>query len=253
MSDDKNTPQNPNSEKNSIPVSPQEPTADAPIPPMDSESAEAPSEAPEASREGFSDESNNIPPSNSTLTKPPSESNPEVAIPLEPTDMQANPASNGTSEPSVEPISEPTQDPESRTAQIPVNEPLTPKPETEIEPNIQEVKSEPVSVSNSGVVNEAKPESEPEKIIPVPVIVSNKNKIFELLVKAKNAIQFRKRKKLDRVMSLFLKQSKITNDDVEKFLHVSDATATRYLSQLEKENKIKQVGKTGKGVSYSKI
>ena len=75
----------------------------------------------------------------------------------------------------------------------------------------------------------------------------------ELLIKARNAIQFRKRKKLDHVMSMFLKQSKITNDEVEKFLHVSDATATRYLSELEKEGKIKQSGKTGKGVSYSRI
>jgi len=75
----------------------------------------------------------------------------------------------------------------------------------------------------------------------------------ELLIKARNAIQFRKRKKLDRIMSLFIKQSKITNDEVEKLLHVSDATATRYLSQLEKEGKIKQSGKTGKGVSYSRI
>ena len=66
-------------------------------------------------------------------------------------------------------------------------------------------------------------------------------------------MQFRKRKKLDRVMSLFLKQSKITNDEVEKFLHVSDATATRYLSQLEKEGNIKQNGKTGHMVSYSRI
>ena len=75
----------------------------------------------------------------------------------------------------------------------------------------------------------------------------------ELLIKARNAIQFRKRKKLDRIMSLFLKQSKITNDEVEKFLHASDATATRYLSELEKEGKIKQSGKTGKGVSYSRM
>ena len=60
-------------------------------------------------------------------------------------------------------------------------------------------------------------------------------------------------KKLDKIMTLFLKNSKITNDEVEKFLHVSDATATRYLSQLEKEGKIKQSGKTGKGVSYLKI
>ena len=54
-------------------------------------------------------------------------------------------------------------------------------------------------------------------------------------------------------MSLFLEKSKITNDEVEKFLHVSDATATRYLSILEKEGKIKQSGKTGRSVSYLKI
>ena len=60
-----------------------------------------------------------------------------------------------------------------------------------------------------------------------------------LLEKAKLAIQSRKRIKLDKIMNLFAKQTNITNDEVEKFLHVSDATATRYLSILEKEGKIK--------------
>ena len=113
--------------------------------------------------------------------------------------------------------------------------------------------------------NEASPEpvSEPVEApepqtaqIPVNEPLERKPKSSfarELLITARNAIQFRKRKKLDKVMSLFLQQSKITNDEVEKFLHVSDATATRYLSQLEKEGKIKQSGKTGKGVSYSRI
>ena len=75
----------------------------------------------------------------------------------------------------------------------------------------------------------------------------------ELLIKARNTIQFRKRKKLDKVMTMFAKQTKITNDEVEKFLHVSDATAERYLNILEKENKIRQVGKTGHAVSYIRI
>ena len=74
-----------------------------------------------------------------------------------------------------------------------------------------------------------------------------------LLVKAREAIQFRKRKKLEKIMGMFLKQSSITNDEVEKLLHISDATATRYLEQLEKEGKIKQEGRTGKSVSYSRI
>jgi len=123
-------------------------------------------------------------------------------------------------EPNSEPVSEPAEAHKSQTAQIPVNEPLE---ETEYE--------------------QAKPVRESSK----PSLAR------ELLITARNAIQFRKRKKIDHVMSLFLQKSKITNDEVEKFLHVSDATATRYLSQLEKEGKIKQSGKTGKGVSYSRI
>jgi len=123
----------------------------------------------------------------------------------------------------LEPVSEPMKAPEPETAQIPVNEPLENENKTSNE--------------------QAKPVREQSK----------SNLARELLITARNAIQFRKRKKLDRVMSLFLQQSKITNDEVEKFLHVSDATATRYLSQLEKEGKIKQSGKTGKGVSYSRI
>jgi hypothetical protein len=74
-----------------------------------------------------------------------------------------------------------------------------------------------------------------------------------LLEKAKLAIQSRKRKKLDKIMNLFAKQTSISNNDVQKLLYVSDATATRYLGILIKEGKIKQEGKTGKAVSYFKI
>jgi hypothetical protein len=77
--------------------------------------------------------------------------------------------------------------------------------------------------------------------------------ILGLLEKAKLAIQSRKRKKLDHIMSLFAKQTNITNNDVQKLLYVSDATATRYLGILIKEGKIKQNGKTGKGVLYTPV
>lgn len=143
-------------------------------------------------------------------------------------------------EPIPEPIPEPVQATEPPTAQIPGNEPLNPQSEP--------IKSEPISVSNYG---EAK--AEPENINSVPVILPNKNKVLELLNKAKLAIQSRKRKKLDKVITLFYKNSKITNDEVEKFLHVSDATAERYLNILEKEGKVKQTGKTGHSVFYIKI
>jgi len=46
------------------------------------------------------------------------------------------------------------------------------------------------------------------------------------------------------------KDKKITNDEVEKLLGVSDATATRYLEALEQEGVIVQVGKEGRHVYY---
>ena len=74
-----------------------------------------------------------------------------------------------------------------------------------------------------------------------------------LLTKARETIQFRKRKKLDKILELLNKKDKISNNDVTLLLHVSDATATRYLNILEQEGKIQQSGKTGHSVFYSKI
>ena len=218
MPDEPNTTQNPTPTENSIPASPQEPTADAPISPIDSAPTEVLSEAMEAPREGFSDESNNIPPSNSN--------------PLDSSNEQKTEEKQAPNESNSEPVSEPVQAIEPLTAQVSTNEPLAESAKT----------SEPESKPQTSTPTEA-----------TPPVASSFNHMRELQVKEQLAIKNKKRKKLDLAMTLFLKKSKITNDEVEKFLHVSDATATRYLSQLEKEGKIKQNGKTGKGVSYSKI
>jgi len=223
MPDDQNLTPNPISTENSIPPSPKEPTEQVPENTAHSEPSDAPPEALESSPNDFSVKSNDIAPFNSTLTE--TENEPKTE------EKQAQ------NEPSFEPVSEPIEAPKPKTAQIPVNEPLE---ETKI--------SEPDSASSPQEESEKEEQEEKPK-----VLYLKSQKWNELLVMARNAIQFRKRKKLDRVMSLFLQQSKITNDEVEKFLHVSDATATRYLSQLEKEGKIKQNGKTGHMVSYSRI
>lgn len=73
------------------------------------------------------------------------------------------------------------------------------------------------------------------------------------LASAREAIQFRKRRKLEKIMEFLSKKGKVGNRDVQLLLHISDATATRYLEQLEREGKIRQVGRTGQAVSYSKI
>lgn len=54
----------------------------------------------------------------------------------------------------------------------------------------------------------------------------------------------------NRVLVILGNKGSITNDDVEEALSVSDATASRYLSELEEEGKIRQVGETGRGVYY---
>ncbi len=223
MPDDQNTPKNPISEESPIPTSPQEPMADMPVSTPDSIPADMPPEAPESPKNADIPVSlNNDNPENTpVLTENPKEPKHENL-----------PAEGGK----TEEIPEPVQTSETRTAQIPVNEPLNPEPEP--------LESAPVSTQ------------QPQSVSAPVFVESQQNKTSlarELLVKARNMIQFRKRKKLDRVMTLFLKKSKITNDEVREFLHVSDATAERYLNTLEKENRIKQVGKTGHAVSYSRI
>jgi Fic family protein len=56
-----------------------------------------------------------------------------------------------------------------------------------------------------------------------------------------------------QILGLLETQSPLTNNHVEQLLDISDATATRYLEELEKEDKVRQVGKTGQAVYYEKI
>ena len=119
--------------------------------------------------------------------------------------------------------------PETETAQMGGNEPLEeriPEPvKEEHEPRKREEKDEPPQKEKLGLLRQM----------------------------AQATIQLRIQKKLVKVMTLFAKQTEITNDEVEKLLHVSDATATRYLAELEQRGKIRQVGTTGRGVKYVKL
>jgi len=76
----------------------------------------------------------------------------------------------------------------------------------------------------------------------------NISPIKNLLLKAKEKIQWRKRQKLEKIVKLAGEKGKITNDQVQKMLRVSDATVTRYLSQLVKEGRLIREGKTKKPI-----
>ena len=134
-------------------------------------------------------------------------------------------------EPATTPEAAPVEavQPETQTAQIPASEALPPEPEPP--QAATSASATPASTSSPQATHSSR----------------------DLLVKARATIQDRKRKKLDKIMEALNAKGKITNDEVEKLLHVSDATATRYLSALEKEGKIQQVGKTGKAVQYTKL
>jgi len=73
------------------------------------------------------------------------------------------------------------------------------------------------------------------------------------LEQARQAIEKRKNDSKSKILELFDKRNEVSNDDVEKLLGVSDATATNYLEELEKEGKIIQQGDSGRGVFYTKI
>ncbi|MDD4989527.1 MAG: hypothetical protein PHV42_03840 [Candidatus Pacebacteria bacterium] len=168
-------------------------------------------------------------------TTPPEPSAPDPVVPSEPeTPVSGNPVD-----------SSPTTD--SQGGDSPVEAPEAPGSE-----------ATPLVVKDENSTPEtptSQPENEPISA-PTPVAsatVPSPNFLQALLQKANAVLRSRKRKKLDAVMTLFAKRTKITNDEVEKLLHVSDATATRYLSTLEREGKIVQAGKTGHSVFYTKI
>jgi len=62
-----------------------------------------------------------------------------------------------------------------------------------------------------------------------------------------------KEKNKQKILEFFESRERVVNNDIEKFLGVSDATATRYLDELEKQGEIRQVGKEGRFVYYERI
>lgn len=138
-----------------------------------------------------------------------------------------------------------------------------PQPETPTPLQIQQGTAQPKPAPTPASAPVSLPAQGPQEPLPfsktddrqenlVAPTETPRNILMLLLTKARLVTQLRKHKKLAKIMNLFAKKSHITNDDVEKLLHVSDATATRYLSELEKQNKITQTGKTGHAVTYTK-
>lgn len=56
-----------------------------------------------------------------------------------------------------------------------------------------------------------------------------------------------------KILKMFEVSSKLSHKDVAKEIGTSRTTTKRYLDELEAEGKIKQVGKAGQSVFYTKI
>lgn len=54
-----------------------------------------------------------------------------------------------------------------------------------------------------------------------------------------------------KILDLAKKQEKLTNNDIEKLLGISDSTAQRYAQKLVQSAELKQHGKTGRNVYYT--
>lgn len=62
-----------------------------------------------------------------------------------------------------------------------------------------------------------------------------------------------KQKNKQKVLDLLQKETELTNEQIRKSLRVSDRSVVRYMDELEKERKVKQLGRVGRGVSYKLI
>jgi hypothetical protein len=126
------------------------------------------------------------------------------------------------------------------TAQMVGNEPQT-------------VESEPQNGVNQAPRVLVEPVESPKPTVAAKAETSSRPMEFikSLFIKAKQTILFRKQKKLNKILDYAGKNGRVNNDQVEKLLRVSDATASRYLRELVKNGQLTLAGK-GRGAYYQK-
>jgi predicted HTH transcriptional regulator len=124
---------------------------------------------------------------------------------------------------------------ESEVAEAPKEETPPESPKEEVPSGAQPEVKEPQIETQE--IPPATPTPQPEiPVSPQPPLLR------QLWQKALEKIRERKSKRLEKILQLASKKGEITNDDVEKLFHVSDITATRYLSELVKQGRLKRIG-----------
>lgn len=148
--------------------------------------------------------------------------------------------------PVVEAPNAPVPTAEATTAPIPAVEPTpeieaappaVPEPPTRAPTPLPAEAGEPASPLPPPLAGQAQPAPE-AAVSSAATTVFFDTSIKSRLGQAFEALRFRKRAKLDKILAFAAKKRRIKNDDVEKLLKVSDSTAQRYLKQLVQEGRL---------------
>ena len=183
---------------------------------------ETPAPAPEPAPTTVEPESSQ--PNGSTPTDLPSEA-PESPISV-PAPVPAESQNGAVNRPESE-VTEPSNE-------ISVTEPIQPVSDQSVSQSTSETSIQPQPASSSPTL-----QSQPSV---QPVQQDQVGFIRALLAKANAKLHSNRQKKLDNLMLMAQKKRNITNDDVQKLLRVSDATATRYLVKLVEQGRLARVG-----------
>ena len=125
--------------------------------------------------------------------------------------------------------------------ELPAAEVPVPEPEMQMDISVSESREADVPPNNNETVVVSQTNLAP--IASGHVLVRDERK-------RGNATRLQNRDEhLEKIMAHAREKKEITNDDVEKLLHVSDATASRYLKMLVASGKLMKEGK-GRGVQY---
>lgn len=111
-------------------------------------------------------------------------------------------------------------------------------PETPISEPVQTDSTQPAPASASAAQTSPAPQPESPAQPPQAPIQDQTSFIHALLAKANARLGLNRQKKLDKIIQLAQKRGAVTSESVQDLLHCSDATATRYLSKLVKQNRL---------------
>ena len=150
-----------------------------------------------------------------------------VDLPPEATESPINAPSNIPIEDQNGGVNQPESEGTESSNEAQISEPIQPVP----------VQSEPQPASSAP--------TPPTPPAPQPQSSAQQDQsgfIHALLVKAQAKIQSNKQKKLDKIILFAQKKKIFANEDVQKLLHISSATATRYMVKLVEQGRLARVG-----------